>query len=207
MAVPEKLRAGGVQNYGFHGLSYQYIASQLGPKSGRWVVLHLGSGASACALLNGVSLGTSMGFSALDGLVMGTRPGRIDPGAVLHWWQQGFSHDELVQALYQQSGLQGLAGESDMRVLLGRNDPDALHAVEHFCLSAARAVGDMAVILGGIDGLVLTGGIGENSKTIRDDIAQRVQFLTREIRVIKTDEEGVIARAVLDQIRGSDSVH
>lgn len=124
LPLSPRLTEEGVQNYGFHGLSYQFIASQLGAKSGRWVVLHLGSGASACALHDGVSVGTSMGFSALDGLIMGTRCGRLDPGVVLHWWGQGLSHQEMQTQLYQHSGLMGLAGDSDMRacwlVTIGR---------------------------------------------------------------------------------------
>ncbi len=197
LAVSNLLLDEDLHNYGFHGLSYEYIARQLGPDSGRWVVLHLGSGASACALLNGVSQGSSMGFSALDGLIMGTRSGRLDPGLVLHWWAQGRTHADVEHELYFNSGLKALAGDSDMQFLLARDDAAAQSAVEQFCLSAARAVGELAILLGGLDGVVFTGGIGEHATRVTDAIAQRVAFLTTQTRVIATDEERIIADAVL----------
>ncbi|WP_420550945.1 acetate/propionate family kinase [Litorivicinus lipolyticus] len=205
LPVPETLTHGGLRNIGFHGLSYDYIARQLGPNSGRWVALHLGSGASACALFNGVSQGTSMGFSPLDGLIMGTRPGRLDPGLLLHWWRQGRSVDEVEHELYFNSGLKALAGDSDMQFLLARDDAHARAAIDQFCLSAARAVGELAVLLGGLDGVVFSGGIGENAAPVRDAIAQRIAFMTGNTRVVATDEAAIIAEAVFNGIGADQS--
>jgi acetate kinase len=172
--LPADIRAGGVQRYGFHGLSYEYIAGalpQAAPElaAGRTIVAHLGSGASLCAMRAGRSVDSTFGFTALDGLCMGTRPGGLDPGVVLYLFQQkGMSPDEVEALLYRKSGLLGISGISnDMRELLGRDEPAARLAVDYFVYRAAREIGSLAAVLGGIDGLVFTAGIGENSAEIR----------------------------------------
>ena len=172
--LPREICRAGVQRYGFHGLSYEYIASvlpQVAPEiaDGRVIVAHLGSGASLCALNNGRSVDSSLGFTALDGLCMGTRPGAIDPGVILYLFQSlGLSASEVETMLYKKSGLLGISGISnDMRVLLESADPGARLAVDYFVYRAAREIGGLAAVLGGIDGLVFTAGIGENSAEIR----------------------------------------
>jgi acetate kinase len=219
--LPRKLCAAGVQRYGFHGLSYEYVASRLphvAPEiaEGRVIVAHLGSGASLCALKNGRSVDSSLGFTALDGLCMGTRPGALDPGVVLYLFQNlGLSAKEVETVLYKQSGLLGVSGISnDMRDLLQNHEPDAQLAIDYFVYRAAREIGSLAAVLGGIDGLVFTAGIGENSAEIRRRICKASAWLgvelneeantlkgprisTRESRVsawvIPTNEELMIA--------------
>jgi acetate kinase len=172
--LPRALRRGGVQRYGFHGLSYEYVASVL-PKAapeiadGRVIVAHLGSGASLCALRAGRSVDSSLGFTALDGLCMGTRPGALDPGVVLYLFQVlGLTAAEVEKILYKESGLLGISGVSnDMRALLASREPDARLAVDYFVYRAAKEIGALAAVLGGIDGLVFTAGIGEHSAEIR----------------------------------------
>jgi len=164
------IREAGVQRYGFHGLSYEYIVSvlpQVAPDiaKGRVIVAHLGSGASLCAILEGKSVDSTFGFTALDGLCMGSRPGALDPGVVLHLFQ-GLkrSAKEVESLLYKQSGLLGISGISnDMRDLLGRPEPEARLAVDFFVYRAAKEIGALTAVLGGIDALVFTAGIGENS--------------------------------------------
>ena len=186
--LPRDLRRSGVQRYGFHGLSYEYIASvlpQVAPEiaAGRVLVAHLGSGASLCALRNGKSVDHSLGFTALDGLCMGTRPGALDPGVVLYLFQGlGLSVQEVETVLYKKSGLLGISGISnDMRELLGSNEPAAKLAVDYFVYRAAREIGGLAAVLGGIDGLVFTAGIGENSAEIRRRIGEACAWLGVQI--------------------------
>jgi acetate kinase len=169
--LPREIRNGGVQRYGFHGLSYEYIASVLprvAPEiaGGRVIVAHLGSGASLCALNNGRSVDHSLGFTALDGLCMGTRPGALDPGIVL----------------YKRSGLLGISGISnDMRQLIGNPEPSARLAVDYFVYRASREIGGLAAVLGGVDGLVFTAGIGENSADVRRRICEASAWLGVEV--------------------------
>ena len=178
----------GLQRYGFHGLSYEYIASVL-PKiapeiaMGRVIVAHLGSGASLCALKDGKSVDSTLGFTALDGLCMGTRPGALDPGVVLYLFQNlGLTPKEVETTLYKQSGLLGISNISnDMRDLLSRGEPDARLAVDYFVFRAAKEIGALAAVLGGIDGLVFTAGIGENSPEIRSRICKASSWLGVEL--------------------------
>jgi acetate kinase len=172
--LPREICRAGVQRYGFHGLSYEYVASvlpQVAPEiaGGRVIVAHLGSGASLCALRNGKSVDHSLGFTALDGLCMGTRPGAVDPGVILYLFQSlGLSPSDVETILYKQSGLIGISGISnDMRDLIGSSEPRARLAVDYFVYRATKEIGALAAVLGGIDGLVFTAGIGENSAEIR----------------------------------------
>ncbi len=182
--LPREIRSRGVQRYGFHGLSYEYIASVLPTAApeiagGRVIVAHLGSGASLCALNDGKSVDSSLGFTALDGLCMGTRPGALDPGIVLYLFQTlGLSARQVETILYRQSGLLGISGiSSDMRNLLRSSEPGARLAVEYFVYRAVREIGALAAVLGGIDGLVFTAGIGENSPEIRARICASCAWL------------------------------
>jgi acetate kinase len=186
--LPAKLRESGLQRYGFHGLSYEYVASVL-PKvapeiaNGRVIVAHLGSGASMCALRECKSIDNTLGFTALDGLCMGTRPGALDPGVVLYLFQtRGFSAKEVETLLYKQSGLAGISGISnDMRDLLGNPEANAELAIDYFVYRAAKEVGALSAVLGGIDALVFTAGIGENSPEIRRRICEASSWLGIEL--------------------------
>ena len=185
--------------YGFHGLSYEYIASQLPAGCGRAIAAHLGSGASMCALRDRVSIATTMGMTPLDGLVMSTRCGALDPGVVLYLVEEhGLPPEELRRELYERGGLLGVSGTSgDMKVLLASSDPRAEQAVELFVYRAVRAIGSLAAALGGLDALVFTGGIGEHAEIIRSRIEARSRWLGDfATLVIPTDEELVIARHV-----------
>lgn len=221
-ALPKSVTDAGVRRYGFHGLSYQSIADRLpviaGDRArGRFIVAHLGNGASLCALRDLKSVATSMGLTPLDGLMMGNRPGQIDPGAVLYLFEElGMTATEVRRMLFSESGLLGVSGVSnDMRVLLASADPAARQAVDLFVYRAVREIGSMAAALGGLDGLVFTGGIGEHAAAIRHGICQGCEWLgvgldpeanTRnaprisaagskaDVFVIAADEEGVIAR-------------
>ena len=182
--LPREIRASGVQRYGFHGLSYESIVSLLPDVApeiarGRVIVAHLGSGASLCALRDGRSVDSTLGFTALDGLCMGTRPGALDPGVVLHLFQTlGRSAADVERLLYKESGLLGISGiSSDMRDLLASDAPDARLAVDYFVYRAAKEIGALAAVLGGIDGLVFTAGIGENSAEIRRRICEASRWL------------------------------
>ena len=182
--LPKTVRDHGIERYGFHGLSYEYIASTLpevapGLASGRAIVAHLGSGASMCAMSGGRSLDCTFGFTALDGLCMGTRPGSVDPGVILYLFQQlGLTVEEVERMLYTRSGLLGISGISnDMRELLASAAPSAQAAVDYFVYRAAKEVGALTSSLGGVDGLVFTGGIGENSVDIRRRILEAVSWL------------------------------
>ncbi|HXW07186.1 MAG TPA: acetate/propionate family kinase [Vicinamibacterales bacterium] len=186
--LPRDICRSGVQRYGFHGLSYEYIASVLpavGPElaGGRVIVAHLGSGASLCALKNRRSVDSTLGFTALDGLCMGTRPGALDPGVVLYLFQTlGLSAKEVETILYKKSGLLGISGISnDMRDLLNSREPGARLAVDYFVYRAAKEIGGLAAVLGGVDGLVFTAGIGENSVEIRRRICEASAWLGIEV--------------------------
>ena len=221
-ALPRELYERGVRRYGFHGLSYDYIAGELariapGLAAGRVVVAHLGNGASACAIQNGRSVASTMGFSALDGLPMGTRCGQLDPGVMLWMMDQGMSAPEISDLLYKRSGLLGLSGISnDMRALEASDAPEAAQAIDYFVFRLQREIGGLAASMGGIDALVFSGGIGENSALIRARVCERMGWMGIEIdharnasnarvvsselarttvMVIPTDEEAVIARA------------
>jgi len=224
-ALPEALYHEGVRRYGFHGLSYEYIARAL-PRvapdiaQGRVVVAHLGSGASMCAIRAGRSVDSTMGFTALDGLPMGTRCGQIDPGVVLYLvTQKGWSAKEVERLLYRDAGLRGLSGVSnDVRDLLASQAPEARVALDYFVYRIGRELGSLAAALGGIDALVLTAGIGENSAEMRARICAGAEWLgvrldetaNREggprisaadsrvsVWVIPTDEERMIAEHTL----------
>jgi acetate kinase len=186
--LPREICRSGVQRYGFHGLSYEYIASvlpQVAPEigTGRVIVAHLGSGASMCALKDGRSVDHSLGFTALDGLCMGTRPGAVDPGVILYLFQGlGLSAKDVETILYKKSGLLGISGISnDMRDLVGSSEPAALLAVDYFVYRAAKEIGALASVLKGIDGLVFTAGIGENSAEIRSRICEASAWLGIEL--------------------------
>jgi acetate kinase len=185
--LPREIRDGGVQRYGFHGLSYEYVASVLpsvAPEiaDGRVIVAHLGSGASMCAMKNRKSIDSTLGFTALDGLCMGTRPGTVDPGVILHLFQGlRLSPKEVETLLYKKSGLIGISGISnDMRALLASDDAAARLAVDYFVYRAAKEIGALAAVLG-IDGLVFTAGIGENSPEIRRRICEASAWLGIEV--------------------------
>ncbi len=195
-----------VSAYGFHGLSYEYIASvlpaHLGARAnGRVIVAHLGSGASMCALRDRTSIATTMGLTPLDGLVMGTRPGAIDPGAVLYLIEQrGLSAAEVRDLFYHRSGLLGVSGQSpSMQELLASHDRRAAEAIELFVYRCSTTIGALAAALGGLDALVFTAGIGEHSAVIRDRVTAAARWLGDFPSVaIETDEELVIARHVQD---------
>lgn len=182
--LPRDITQSGLQRYGFHGLSYEYIASVLpdvAPEIAkeRVIVAHLGSGASLCAMKDGKSVDSTLGFTALDGLCMGTRPGALDPGVVLYLFQNlKLSAKEVETLLYKKSGLIGISGISnDMRDLLGRTEPEARLAVDYFVYRVAKEIGSMAAVLGGVDAIVFTAGIGENSAEIRKRICESSQWL------------------------------
>ena len=181
-ALPQTLADQGVRRYGFHGLSHQSIMGTLQSCSarahGRTLMAHLGNGASLCATLQGRSQATTMGFSALDGLVMGTRCGSIDPGVLLYLLEQGWDHDRIQALLYRQSGLLGVSGiAADMRTLRASTAPAAQFAIELFTRRVVRATGELSACIGGLDLLAFSGGIGENDSLLRADVAQRLAYL------------------------------
>jgi acetate kinase len=183
-AIPGELHAAGVRRYGFHGLSYEYVASALPSRderaaAGRTVVCHLGSGSSMCALRAGKSIASTMGFTALDGLPMGTRCGALDPGVVLYLMdERKMDARSIEDLLYNESGLLGISGiSSDMRVLLDSGEPRARLAVDVFVHRVGRELGSLAAALGGLDALVFTAGIGENSAAIRERICADAAWL------------------------------
>jgi len=187
-ALPRKMMEDGIVRYGFHGLSYEYIASaaanMLGRSPhGRMIVAHLGAGASMCAIRDGKSVATTMGFTALDGLPMGTRCGAIDPGVLLFLLQEkSMSVTDLSDMLYSQSGLLGLSEiSSDMRVLEESADPRAEEAIAHFVYRSVREIGSLAAALGGLDALIFTAGIGENSANVRARILSGLAWLGFEV--------------------------
>ncbi|MGI3185024.1 acetate/propionate family kinase [Nioella aestuarii] len=218
-ALPRRYYDAGVRRYGFHGLSYDYIAGVMARDhphmaKGRVIVAHLGNGASLCGLENGRSISSTMGFSALEGLCMGTRPGQVDPGVLLYLMkEEGMGYEELTHLLYKESGMLGLSGIShDMRELLASEAPEAKEAIAYYCNRLAREIGAMAAVLGGIDALIFTGGVGENAAPVRARALENLGFLGLEVDsaansanatridagrvpvlVLPTDEECVIA--------------
>ncbi|NBN79204.1 acetate/propionate family kinase [Microvirga tunisiensis] len=187
-ALPLALYDEGVRRYGFHGLSYEYITEHLRQTmpeaaAGRLVVAHLGNGASMCAINGGRSIGSTMGFTALDGLPMGTRCGQLDPGVVLYLMQEkGMDAAAISDLLYKQSGLKGLSGLSqDMRELEAAGTPEAQRAIDYFVFRVRRELGAMAAILSGLDTLVFTGGIGENAATVRAAVCRDLGWLGVEL--------------------------
>lgn len=221
-ALPRRYTQAGVRRYGFHGLSYEYVAGRLGVVApdlakARIVIAHLGNGASLCALREGRSVATTMGFTAVDGLVMGTRCGAIDPGVLIYLMDvHGLDARAIETLVYRESGLLGVSGvSSDMRTLRASHDPAAAEAVALFVYRIVREIGALAAVLGGLDGLVLTGGIGEHDAASRAEIASGCRWLGLELDearnaggagristdssrvpawVIPTDEELMIAR-------------
>lgn len=229
-ALPREYYDRGVRRYGFHGISYDYITSELQARApliaaGRVVVAHLGNGASMCAIQNGRSVASTMGFSALDGLPMGTRSGQLDPGVLLYLMEQeGMDAAAITDLLYRRSGLLGLSGglSNDMRTLEGADTREAREAIDYFVFRIQRELGAMAASMGGVDALVFCGGIGENSRLIRARICERTEWMGIEIdhirnaenaeiissdlsrakvMVIPTDEGLVIARAARDHLK------
>ncbi|HEX6015571.1 MAG TPA: acetate/propionate family kinase [Geminicoccaceae bacterium] len=233
-AIPESFYQEGVRRYGFHGLSYEYIAHRLveidpALADGRVVVCHLGSGASMCAIHAGRSLDSTMGFTAVDGLPMGTRTGQLDPGVVVYLIQaKGFGGEQVERFLYHEGGLKGLSGVSnDVRDLLASDAPGAKLALDYFVYRIAREAGALAAAMGGIEGIVFTAGIGERSPEIRGAVLERLRWLGFELDqaanardgplistaasrlkayVVPTDEELMIARHALALIRRPASV-
>jgi acetate kinase len=228
-ALPERFYQEGVRRYGFHGLSYEYVASQLPNVApdiakGRVVVAHLGSGASMCAMHAGKSVESTMGFTALDGLPMGTRPGQLDAGVVLYLLtEKGMSAGDIEHLFYHDCGLKGLSGVSnDVRDLLASSDPRAKLALDYFVYRIALFAGMLAAAMEGIDAFVFTAGVGENAPDIRNAVAQRLSWLGLKLDpeanangagristegsrvgcyVIPTDEELMIARHTLRVLR------
>lgn len=182
-AIPRALSAEGVKRYGFHGLSYEYIARVLPEHSqradGRVIVCHLGNGSSACAMLGRKSIASTMGFTAIDGLMMGTRTGAIDPGVLLYLIDnKGMGSKELTRLLYKESGLLGVSGISqDMRTLLAADRPEAEEAIELYCYRIVREIGSLAAAIGGLDALVFTGGIGEHAAEVRRRVCAQSAWL------------------------------
>ncbi|MFI4919656.1 MAG: acetate/propionate family kinase [Legionellales bacterium] len=227
-AIPKALSSEGIIRYGFHGISYEYIASVLpdylkDKADGKVIVAHLGQGASMCAMKNCKSVATSMGFTALDGLMMGSRCGAIDPGVILYLLQEKkYTVEEVTRLLYHKSGLLGVSGiSSDMRELQLSSDPNALLAIDLFCYRAARELCALCVNLQGCDAFIFTAGIGENSAVIRKKIGERLAWLgvvldecsnnnnspiishdtsSIVVGVIPTDEEYMIAKHTVDKI-------
>jgi acetate kinase len=228
-ALPRELSDAGVRRYGFHGLSYEYVASVLPTydaraAAGRTIVLHLGNGASMCAISAGRSMATTMGFTPLDGLPMGTRTGSLDPGVLLYLMdERKMDARAIEELLYQRSGLLGVSGvSSDMRALLESEDPHAREAVALFCYRIGRELGSLAAALGGLDAIVFTAGIGEHAIAVRGKVCADAAWLgvaldraanaqhgprisTGDSRVaawvIPTDEELMIARHTRDTLR------
>jgi acetate kinase len=229
--LPWQLYEQGLRRYGFHGISYEYIVKRMAQAApeiakGRVVIAHLGSGASLCAVKNGRSIDTTMGFSALDGLLMGTRCGALDPGVLLYLLRErGMTADRIETLLYQESGLLGISGISnDLRDLIDNPEPRAQQAIDYFVYRVGQGLGAMTAALGGLDALVFTAGIGEHSDEIRRRICSDAAWLgidlsaaanarnddrispvghSPSVWVIATDEEWMIARHTLNCIRAS----
>lgn len=181
-AIPEQFFHDGIRRYGFHGLSYQYVASRLTRKTAlankRMIMAHLGNGASLCATVDGKSVGTSMGFSALDGLMMGSRSGSIDPGVLMHLMRQGWSEKQISDLLYKQSGLLGVSGESaDMRALHDSSSPSAQFAIALFCHRVQKEIAALTALTRGLDVLAFTGGIGEHDHEVRARVCEGLQYM------------------------------
>ncbi|SEW30652.1 acetate kinase [Cognatiyoonia koreensis] len=197
-AIPQTQHDAGIRRYGFHGLSYANMVADFGDDLPEHLLaFHLGNGASLCAIKDGKSIATSMGYSPLSGLTMGTRSGDIDGAAVLRM-SQSLGEEETDRMLNKVSGLQALAGDNNMKTLLQRDDAAAQFAVEHFCYWAARHAGSAVVAMGGLDAVAFTGGIGENAAPVRDRIMELLAFLgTVPVHIIEADEEKQIARDAL----------
>lgn len=221
-ALPRELTAAGVRRYGFHGLSYDYVVTRLRATQpdlarGRLIIAHLGNGASLCAVHDGKSIASTMGFTALDGLMMGTRAGSLDPGVLLYLAEErGLTTKEIEDLLYRKSGLLGVSGiSSDMRTLRASTAPEAREAIDLFVYRIVREIGSLAAALGGVDGLVFTAGIGEHDADTRAEVVEGCRWLgltldlarnrsgegrisadgsTASVWVVPTDEEGMIAR-------------
>ncbi|WP_101067964.1 acetate/propionate family kinase [Roseovarius salinarum] len=228
-ALPRRFHDEGVRRYGFHGLSYDYVTGEVARRhpalaDARLVIAHLGNGASMCAARGRRSIGSSMGFSALDGLPMGTRCGQIDPGVLLYLMDRhGMDADALTELLYRESGLKGMSGISgDMRTLEASDAPEAQAAIDYYTFRIRREIGAMTAVLGGIDALVFCGGVGENSARVRAGAVEGLAYLglavdadanarnadaigagATPVLVIPTDEERVIARAVAAAVPAS----
>ncbi|CAM5764334.1 acetate kinase [Labrys miyagiensis] len=228
-ALPRYLYDEGVRRYGFHGLSYEYVSGRLAEiaplhAAGRVVVAHLGNGASMCAIRDGRSVASSMGFTALDGLPMGTRSGQLDPGVVLYLMQaKGMSADEIAEMLYKESGLKGLSGLShDMRELEAADTREARQAIEYFVFRIRRELGGLAAVLEGLDAIVFCGGIGENAWQVREFVLEGMAWLGVELDrvanraghqvvssersrvrvfIIPTNEEAMIARHTVSALQ------
>ena len=228
--LPEAALPAGAERFGFHGLSYQHVAGEmarLAPGCRRVVALHLGNGASLCALHDGVSVDTTMGLTPLDGVPMGTRSGALDPGLLLALMEQGWDFARLVDLLYRESGLLALSGiSSDMRLLLASSDPRAAEAVEFFAWRCAQALAAMAVSLGGLDAVVFTGGIGEHAAPVRERILRHCAWLGISLDpaanaasatritaagstvsgfIVPADEERVLATQALGLLQGQQA--
>ncbi len=196
-ALPRRITDKGVKRYGFHGLSYEYITRSLPDHldstiaQGRIIVAHLGNGASLCAIQKGQSVATSMGFTALDGLMMGTRTGNLDPGVLLYLMDfQGMDSPALTRMLYKESGLLGVSGISqDMRTLLGcaHEHPEAQEAIDLFCYRVKREIGSLAAAMGGLDALIFTGGIGEHAAPIREQICADSDWLGLKLNAVANE--------------------
>ena len=218
-ALPKSIRDKGIRRYGFHGLSYAYIAHSQTLHDNpveRTIVLHLGAGSSACAMLGGESVASSMGFSAVDGLPMGSRTGALDPGVMIHLMREGMSADQLETLLYKQSGWLGLSGLcSDMRSLIESSQKEATFTVDYYCYHITQEIGRLTAILGGLDRVIFTAGVGEHAPIIREKVCHQLAWLglaidntlnhnnQREIaaksskvrvQVVPTDEEWMLAK-------------
>lgn len=200
--LPSSYFERGYRRYGFHGLNYEHVVTALPAQTGaplprRLLIAHLGNGASLCAVRDGKSVATTMGYSTLDGLVMGTRPGALDPGLVLAIMKDDrLSPEEMEEILYRKSGLLGLSGySSDMRSLLESPLPQARGAIEAYCYWAARQAGSLITAMGGIDAMVFTGGIGENAEPVRRLIVHHLAWINAfPVHIVLANEEMVIAR-------------
>jgi len=204
LPLADAFAAQGYRRYGFYGLNCEHVVESFTRQTGlplprRFIIAHLGSGAGLCALRDGVSFGNTMGYSTLDGLIMGTRPGSLDPGVLIGLMRDGMDLDALENMLYHEAGLKGLSGiSSDMRMLLQSTDPRATMAVDHYCLAAARHVGSLAVAMGGLDGIVFTGGVGENAEPVREKIMHHLKlFPNLPHWIIAADEEVTMALNVM----------
>ncbi|WP_170361751.1 acetate/propionate family kinase [Ruegeria arenilitoris] len=207
-ALPQSYYDKGVRRYGFHGLSYDYITQKLKETApslydGRVVIAHLGNGASMCAVSGGRAVASTMGFSALDGLPMGTRSGQLDPGVVLYMMQQeGMSADEIADMLYRNSGLLGLSGmSSDMRTLLAAETPEARQAIDYYVFRIRRELGAMSAALEGLDALVFTGGIGENAVQIRQRVCDGMRWIGIEMDPNRNADNGTVLSTDFSRVR------
>ena len=204
LPIPRAYFDKGYRRYGFHGLNYEHVVNALPMLTGkplprRLLAAHLGSGASMCAIFDGKSVATTMGFSTADGLVMGTRTGSIDPGVLVALMRdEHLSLDQLEDLLYRRSGLLGLSGISpDMRVLLASGKTEALEAIDYYCYSAARHAASLVPALGGLDAIVFTGGVGENAGPVRARILSHLKWLgVQDVHIVPANEELTIARNV-----------